>query len=311
MIHPEIDPNATPIEAPASCLTLLTCSEAAKYLHVSVSTVKRMSDQGVLDTRRTSGGHRRITLASLKQYERQSSSNQAKPPETTAPLKSWNVEETVHLLRDHPAELERRILAEFRSGSELAVILDKLLSSAMWSVGDRWADGSMDVSDEHVCTHNLYCLLGSLRSLIRRQPPPGRQRGALGGTAAYEGHSLASVMVELVLLDRGWKAENLGSLLPIESLLYAVEYAQPDFVWVSYTCVPNEERAITDNHRLFEALPEQTRLLIGGQGLSEGLRKELRYDFLGESMTQLSQFVESFVSIRSARCANVAVPRSR
>jgi excisionase family DNA binding protein len=46
-------------------LTLLTAREAANYLRVSMSTLRRMERRGQLSFLRTPGGHRRYTLEML------------------------------------------------------------------------------------------------------------------------------------------------------------------------------------------------------------------------------------------------------
>jgi len=46
-------------------LSLLTAREAAEYLRVSISTLRRMEQRGQLSSLRTPGGHRRYTLELL------------------------------------------------------------------------------------------------------------------------------------------------------------------------------------------------------------------------------------------------------
>jgi len=46
----------------------LTASEAARVLGVSLSTVRRWSDAGVLPTYRTPGGQRRYSRAEVEQF---------------------------------------------------------------------------------------------------------------------------------------------------------------------------------------------------------------------------------------------------
>jgi excisionase family DNA binding protein len=46
-------------------LHLLTAREAAEYLRVSLSTLRRMERRGMLSSLRTPGGHRRFTVQML------------------------------------------------------------------------------------------------------------------------------------------------------------------------------------------------------------------------------------------------------
>jgi excisionase family DNA binding protein len=47
---------------------LLTAKEAAAYLRVSVNTLGRMEQRGLIVPYRTPGGHRRYTRAMLRSY---------------------------------------------------------------------------------------------------------------------------------------------------------------------------------------------------------------------------------------------------
>lgn len=72
----------------------LSLTEAAKFLGIHASTLRRWSDQGVVPAVRTKGGHRRFEQATLEQYLSQQNSppktketSQTSPPtETLAPV---------------------------------------------------------------------------------------------------------------------------------------------------------------------------------------------------------------------------------
>ncbi len=59
---------AQPTEPNLGFETLLTAKEAAAYLRVSVNTLGRMEQRGLIVPYRTPGGHRRYTLAMLRSY---------------------------------------------------------------------------------------------------------------------------------------------------------------------------------------------------------------------------------------------------
>ncbi len=46
-------------------LSLLTAKEAAGYLHISLSTLYRMEQKGLITPKRTPGGHRRYSIEML------------------------------------------------------------------------------------------------------------------------------------------------------------------------------------------------------------------------------------------------------
>ena len=49
-------------------MTILTAKEAAKYLRVSLYTLRKMEKEGSLIPFRTPGGHRRYSLKMLDEY---------------------------------------------------------------------------------------------------------------------------------------------------------------------------------------------------------------------------------------------------
>jgi excisionase family DNA binding protein len=52
----------------ASLEALLTAKEAAAYLHISVNTLTRMEQRGLIVPYRTPGGHRRYSMLMLRNY---------------------------------------------------------------------------------------------------------------------------------------------------------------------------------------------------------------------------------------------------
>jgi excisionase family DNA binding protein len=56
---------------PSAALSLLSVGDVAEQLGLSPTTVQKLADAGSLETRRTPGGHRRITADSVERYRRQ------------------------------------------------------------------------------------------------------------------------------------------------------------------------------------------------------------------------------------------------
>ena len=58
---------------------------------------------------------------------------------------------------------------------------------------------------------------------------------AIGGTLSGDHYALPTGLIELVLKENHWNATSLGTNLPVETLLAAIEHHQPQLVWVSWT----------------------------------------------------------------------------
>ena len=59
---------AQPTDATSRFDALLTAKEAAAFLRVSVNTLGRMEQRGLIVPYRTPGGHRRYTITMLRSY---------------------------------------------------------------------------------------------------------------------------------------------------------------------------------------------------------------------------------------------------
>ncbi len=59
---------AQSMDTTAAFEALLTAKEAAAFLRVSVNTLGRMEQRGLIVPYRTPGGHRRYTIAMLRSY---------------------------------------------------------------------------------------------------------------------------------------------------------------------------------------------------------------------------------------------------
>ena len=61
---------------------------------------------------------------------------------------------------------------------------------------------------------------------------------ALGGAPEGDPYVLSSLMVELTLLEVGWRVLNLGPDTPMAALAVAVRQHRPRLVWISITTQP-------------------------------------------------------------------------
>jgi excisionase family DNA binding protein len=59
---------AQPMDTASRFDSLMTAKEAAAFLRVSVNTLGRMEQRGLIVPYRTPGGHRRYTIAMLRSY---------------------------------------------------------------------------------------------------------------------------------------------------------------------------------------------------------------------------------------------------
>ena len=116
-------------------------------------------------------------------------------------------------------------LVEQRLGGGLdpSGVLTTLVSPALRSIGDRWADGELSVAEEHRATAIAQRIIGRLGLQFGR---PGRSRGTVILAApAGDLHTLPVAIVADLLRWRGFDVSELGANTPPDALAHAVDQA--------------------------------------------------------------------------------------
>ena len=279
-------------------------AQLAPIIGVSESTIKRWIDAGHLKAEKTVGGHRKIALPNLLAFLRSRgrtvpslealgllAERHADPegapgtPEALAGL----------LLRDGTDVARTLILEQFRGGRALDDLLDRLVAPAMARVGTEWAEGKIEVYQEHLATLRLWRILVELRGLL--PTPSDRAPLALGGAPEGDPYFLPTLMAELTLADMGWRTVNIGPNTPVASLFEAVMRHRPRLVWLSVTSMKPHASFFEGYPRLFEsAQAKGASVVIGGQGLTATLQDRLVASGFGTRLAHLKAFARSRTS---------------
>lgn len=277
----------------------LSTLQAAEVLGVSVSTIKRWVDEGVLPAHRTPGGHRKLLRAEVLSLARRGQLPQADLGALTAvPSK------------DHPADPEALATALFEAllegrGPEVTAIVrrayalgvaietlaDRVLAPVMAKVGHQWETTRLDVWQEHratqLCAAALHDLKEELHTRAERNRPV-----AVGGTPEGDPYLLATELAQMVLLDAGWDAVQLGANTPLQSLARATRELHPRLIWVSVSYLEDRAHFIAAYRDLYRAADQQgVAVAVGGQALvSEEIRSLIPYTTYGDGLTHLAAF---------------------
>jgi hypothetical protein len=105
--------------------------------------------------------------------------------------------------------------------------------------------------------------------------------------------SIAPTMTSLVLQSRGWRTELLGGNTPAVSLCRAIGALRPALLALSFNHILDEDACVRDCETVFQAsLAGGAMLAIGGRAISADLRRRLRADFFGDTLTHLVTFAD-------------------
>lgn len=196
-------------------------ADLARVCGVSISTIKRWTDSGILRCVRTPGGHRKYRVQDVAEAARRLGlagvDADARPAAQVDEL-------ALLLLQGNHAGMAARIADALRAGDAVAarqIVLDlhrhgmRLAEAAALVVRATrmllTAAPGADL-DLFVVRRAEQAAATALRSLLDHAvPPPANAPVVLVTTAPGTREVLAATLVQLVLLERGWRVVDLGA----------------------------------------------------------------------------------------------------
>lgn len=281
----------------------LTPPEVSEILGVGVSTVKRLVNTRRLPASLTSGKHRRILPADVLRLVHSGNypcANLALLERCIGGLARVDEADARQLLYealvqgDVPAA--RRLISNaYDAGLAIAPLADAIIAPVMTRIGHGWETSALDVYQEH---RGSQTCLAALHSLRERLPTHGEDGPvAVGGGPEGDHYNLANLLVELLLLEMGWRVVNVGPNTPMTSFARAIEEHRPRLLWVSCSYLREEEAFVAEYARL-RPIAEQrgVRIAVGGNALTESARRRMTFEHHGDTLAHLAAFVQTLTA---------------
>ena len=276
----------------------LSTADAAEALGVSVSSVKRWVDRGVMAAHKTAGGHRKLLVADVVRLARAGAIPNVDLTRLDAKLAGAcsshaQLEKRLRrALEGGRAEDARSVLRGAQStGISIADLADHVIAPVMRHIGHEWEHERIDVMHEHRASQICIGALQELRStLVANSGPPGAV--AIGGAPEGDWYRLSSLLVELLFFEHGWSATNLGPSTPLASFVKAVEEVRPRLAWISISHVEDEESLVLGCRELYRRCERDgIALVIGGRALDANLRAALVASTFCDNFAHLAAFI--------------------
>ncbi|MEW4529634.1 B12-binding domain-containing protein [Maioricimonas sp. JC845] len=284
---------------------LVSPKQMARAIGASESSVKRWCDQGMINTVRTAGGHRRIPVNAVLSFAKSHGHKLVQPellglPPSTTGAGERSLERArkrllAALVSGEDILSRQLVLDLFIAKHRVGRICDEVLAPVFHEIGDLWECGDVEVYQERRSCEICLRVLHELERLLPTLPPDGPV--AVGGALDLDPYSLPTTMAELTMRQCGWKAVSLGSLLPAPTIAQAIADIGPRLVWISVSHIDDEDRVVDALNQVFEAARQhRAALAVGGAALTEEIRRRVRYSAFCDTMTHLETFADTLTA---------------
>ncbi len=276
---------------------LLSPKQVAEAIGTSESSLKRWCDLGLLKTVKTAGGHRRISVHEALRFVREQNHAVVEPHLLSMPAttdrRARRIEGSAErlteaLLADNQQACHAIVFDLFLAGESISRIFDEVVAPAFRSIGEKWECHEAEVYQERCSCQIMLRLLHDLRS---KQVPPNPNLVALGATIEGDQYDLPVTMAEIVLRSVDCDARLLGTSIPFDSLVKAVQAHSPELVWLSVSFIADEAGFMEGFQRLSTAASKtRTAIVVGGRALTSEIRTRLSYSAFCDTMRHLEEF---------------------
>lgn len=144
----------------------------------------------------------------------------------------------------------------------------ELLVPLMEEVGNRWQDGNLRVSHEHMATSIVVAFLATINS--RYNVAPGSPLLAVT-TPAGQMHELGALLAASSALEAGWDVLYLGANLPAEDIAVAVKTRGARAVLLSLIFPHGDIQTANEIKELRRLVGTELPIFAGGQAASSYL----------------------------------------
>lgn len=182
-------------------------------------------------------------------------------------------------------------LEALRQGHSLMDVYVDIIQASLYEVGHRWQENRLTVAEEHIATGIAQFVLAHLYD--RMAPPVIRRGRAVITGVEGELHQIGANLVADALEADGWNVQFLGTNLPSEGIVKAIQDHRADVVGISTTMLFHlpKVRLLIANIRAQATKP--VKIVVGGSAFrsSPNLISEIGADgFAVEARSAVSFF---------------------
>jgi DNA-binding transcriptional MerR regulator/methylmalonyl-CoA mutase cobalamin-binding subunit len=205
----------------------------------------------------------RLPLEELQRIAREEAARGPAP--ATQPLPDVKAEEfrtaALHAARRLDAPELQAVLERAAVTLGVPGFLDSVASPAIRGIGERWSQGTISVSHEHLATAVFRQVLGWI---IRMYEVKGAGPRVVVATPPRQVHELGALLAAATAAAGGWDVTYLGADLPVADILSAAREVGAHAVALSLVYPAEDAGLLADLEQLRNGLDRRAALLVGG-----------------------------------------------
>lgn len=195
--------------------------------------------------------------------------------EKNSPLTPTNIEQkfiddVLNLLISHEIKKLRKILEKKLKKLGTFEFIEKIAQPLTVQVGEKWAEGSINVFTEHCYTEQMSLVLNSINALQLKCDENAPR--VLLTTLPGERHTLGLDMARALLTEQKACCISLGAEMPLLEIPKAAVYYNVNIVGLSFSSSFPKRVMSQSLRELRAALPQEINLWIGGTGVKQLLK---------------------------------------
>ena len=281
-------------------LKCLTTKEVSRLCRVSDATVKRWEDAGLLQSERTSGGHRRFRAEEVIRFQREQNlglkKNHGDESVVSAAGRRRETKNSLGspLFRSLIAGCEEAaanaLIGEYLQNKSLPEIFDDSICPAMRLVGELWLEGKLTISQEHLATRTAHNSIYKLRNIL--SVPEMTEELAVCCAMEGDFHELPAHLAQMVIENEGWEVLNFGANTPLKCLAKEILQNSPKMVCISATIIADVE-SLTRDYKCFAERIGRLKIpiVLGGRVFKDkAIRRYFPAEIYAESFADVAKF---------------------
>lgn len=293
-------------------MTHLSTEQVARLLNVTVSTIKRWADEGIIACVKTPGGHRKFELAEVTRFAEGHGMRLSGgiPPRLSEKqleqlqfgIHAQNYYRVAELFLEEALQGDREgiyqlLLYVTKHHIRFATIADEIIRPALVQVGERWHQGSLEVSQEHRASGAITEALVRLAPELHRKPSNGLT--AICACTEGEQHEIGLRCMAYALELDGWKVNYLGANTPYGTVSTFIKAIRPELICLSLSLTRHRKELVEGTARVARATrPIGTKIIVGGFRVDSFLPAELHCDHIATTIEDGMTFVKNAFGLK-------------